>query len=101
MKFLKSTILLLMILSFHRGHAQNFAADLKKLDSEINAARKAGKLTELEYGKLKNEQETIKLAIAKANADNVVTPAEKNKIHSKIVRSKKRLIKYKNNREIY
>jgi cell division protein FtsB len=100
MRFLKCTILLLMI-TFHRGHAQNFAADLKKLNSEINAAKKAGKLTEVEYGKLKNEQEIIKLAIEKANADNVMTPAEKNKIHSKIIRSKKRLSKYKTNREIY
>lgn len=100
MRFLRGTILLLMI-TFHRGYAQNFAADLKKLNSEINAAKKAGKLTEVEYGKLKNEQEIIKVAIEKANADNVMTPAEKNKIHSKIIRSKKRLSKYKTNREIY
>ncbi|MCE7039153.1 hypothetical protein [Dyadobacter sp. CY312] len=101
MKFLKFLLVILLTLTVYNVNAQNFTADLRKLNSDINAAKKAGKLTEVEYGKLKNEQEIIKLAIEKANADNVMTPAEKNKIHSKIIRSKKRLVKYKTNREIY
>ncbi|MCE7060273.1 hypothetical protein [Dyadobacter sp. CY343] len=81
--------------------AQNFKADLKKLDGQIEADYKNKKLSENEYRKLKNEQEIIKLAIEKAMADDMMTPDEKNKIHSKIIRSKKRLGKYKTNREIY
>ena len=83
------------------AHAQNFKADLKKLDSQINAAYRSKKLTEVEYGKLKHEQDIIKLAIEKAMADDYMSPDEKNKIHSKIIRSKKRFAKYKTNREIY
>jgi 3-hydroxymyristoyl/3-hydroxydecanoyl-(acyl carrier protein) dehydratase len=99
MRFLKYTIFLLLMV--RSGYAQNFSAELRKLNTEINAAKKAGKLTEVEFVKLKNEQDIIKLAIEKANADNVMTPGEKNKIHSKIIRSKKRLAKYKTNREVY
>ncbi|MCF2494424.1 MULTISPECIES: hypothetical protein [Dyadobacter] len=85
----------------HQAQAQNFKAELKKLDSEIKAAYKNKKLTELEYSKLQREQDVILAAIEKAQADDIVTPDEKNKIHSKIVRSKKRLAKYKTNREVY
>jgi len=93
--------LLFFIASAHIAQAQNFKAELKKLDSDIKAAYKSKKLTELEYSKLQREQDIIKAAIEKAQADDIVTPDEKNKIHSKIVRSKKRLAKYKTNREIY
>jgi len=93
--------LLFFIASAHMTQAQNFKAELKKLDSDIKAAYKSKKLTELEYSKLQREQDIIKAAIEKAQADDIVTPDEKNKIHSKIVRSKKRLAKYKTNREIY
>ena len=82
-------------------YAQNFKSDLKKLSAEIETAYKSKKLTSVEYSKLKREQDIIQLAIDKANADDVMTPDEKNKIHSKIIRSKKRLAKYKTNREIY
>lgn len=94
-------VLLFFLASAHLTQAQNFKAELKKLDSEIKAAYKNKKLTELEYSKLQREQDIIQAAIEKAQADDIVTPDEKNKIHSKIVRSKKRLAKYKTNREIY
>lgn len=90
-----------LVLSATTSLAQNFRADLRKLNGQIDAAYKSRKLTETEYGKLKREQEVIKLAIGKALADDIMTPDEKNKIHSKIVRSRKRLVKYKTNREIY
>jgi tellurite resistance protein len=80
---------------------QNFRSDLKKLDGQINAAYKSKKLTEVEYGKLKREQEIVKLSIDKAMADGYLSADEKNRIHSKIIRAKKRLAKYKTNREIY
>jgi hypothetical protein len=90
-----------LVLSATTSLAQNFRADLRKLNGQIDAAYKSRKLTETEYGKLKREQEVIKQAIDKALADDIMTPDEKNKIHSKIVRSRKRLVKYKTNREIY
>jgi hypothetical protein len=102
MRFLQIITVVTLFLTFsYSSKAQNFNAELRQLKGQIDAARKAGKLTELEHSKLKREQEIIKLIIEKANADNVMTPSEKNKIHSKIVRSKKRLAKYKTNREIY
>lgn len=101
MRFWKIMIVATLLTWGQTGYAQNFNTELRKLNAQIDAAKKSGKLTEVEYGKLKREQDIIKLAIDKANADNVMTPAEKNKIHSKIIRSKKRLAKYKTNREIY
>ncbi|TDE15681.1 hypothetical protein [Dyadobacter psychrotolerans] len=101
MKYKKWIAALFVTITVQAANAQNFKADLKKLNAEIESAYKAKKLTAIEYGKMKREQDIIKLAIDKANADDIMTPDEKNKIHSKIVRSKKRLAKYKTNREIY
>ncbi|MCE7064886.1 hypothetical protein [Dyadobacter sp. CY326] len=81
--------------------AQNFKSELKQLHSQIRSAYKSKKLTDLEYSKLQREEDVIQATIEKANADDILTPDEKNKIHSKIVRAKKRLAKYKTNREIY
>ena len=100
MKKLTATLLLTLLCSAG-AFAQNFKADLRKLNGQIETDYKGKKLSENEYRKLKNEQEIIKLAIDKAMADDYMSPDEKNKIHSKIVRSKKRLAKYKSNREIY
>lgn len=99
MKLLFSSIIILLIA--HSVHSQNFKADLRKLNGQIEAAYKSHKLTANEYAKLKKERSVIELAIDKALADDILTPDEKNKIHSKIVRSRKRLSKYKTNREIY
>jgi len=101
MKFLKYLVLLVLLTVTNVLYAQNFKSDLKKLGAEIETAYKSKKLTSVEYSKLKREQDIIQLAIDKANADDIMTPDEKNKIHSKIIRSKKRLAKYKTNREIY
>ena len=87
--------------SFCTLQAQNFKSELKELNAQIRTAYKNKKLTELEYNKLQHEQDIIQATIEKANADDIMTPDEKNKIHSKIVRAKKRLAKYKTNREIY
>lgn len=94
-------VALFFLVSTHLTHAQNFKSELKKLDSEIRSAYKSKKLTELEYTKLQREQDVIQATIEKAQADDIMTPDEKNKIHSKIVRAKKKLAKYKTNREIY
>jgi tellurite resistance protein len=81
--------------------AQNFKSELKKLEAQIASAYKNKKVTELEYVKLKREQDIIQAAVEKAQADDIMTSDEKNKIHSKIVRARKRLAKYKTNREVY
>ncbi|GGN11465.1 hypothetical protein GCM10010967_54170 [Dyadobacter beijingensis] len=89
------------ILLTHTASSQNFKAELRKLNGQVEAAYKNRKLTANEYAKLKKERAMIELTIDKAMADDILTPDEKNKIHSKIVRSRKRLAKYKTNREIY
>lgn len=92
---------LITILITHGARSQNFKTELRKLNSQIEAAYKSRKLTANEYAKLKKERQAIELTIDKALADDILTPDEKNRIHSKIVRSRKRLSKYKTNRDIY
>jgi cell division protein FtsB len=82
-------------------HGQSLSAQQKNVQATIKSAYKAKKITEKEYGKLMEEQEIIKSTIAKAQADNMMTPNEKNRIHSKLVRARKRLAKYRTNREVY
>lgn len=101
MKSLKYIVGLCLILITSTANAQNFKADLKKLNNDVEAAYKNKKLTEVEYIKLKEERNIIQQAIDKAAADGVTTPDEKNKIYSKILRSKKRFAKYKTNAEVY
>jgi len=99
MKLLFASLFALLLA--HSAHSQNFKADLRKLNGQIETAYKSHKLTANEYAKLKRERDMIQLTIDKSLADDILTPEEKNKIHSKIVRSRKRLSKYKTNREIY
>ncbi len=81
--------------------AQNFKSKQKSQERTIKAAYKNGKVTEREYYKLMNEQEIIKSAIKKYEADDIWTPHEKNVIHDKLVRAEKRLRRYKTNSEVY
>jgi hypothetical protein len=83
------------------ANAQNFKAKQKGQERTIKAAYKAGKVTENEYYKLMDEQELIKAAIEKYEADDLMTPHEKNVIHDKLVRAEKRLRRYKTNGEVY
>lgn len=99
MKLLFASVFTILIA--HSTYSQNFKAELRKLNGQIESAYKSRKLTANEYAKLKKERNAIELAIDKALADDILTPDEKNRIHSKIVRSRKRLSKYKTNREIY
>ena len=99
MKFLRYTFGSFLIFFGTTVNAQSFKIDLKKLEAQVETAYKSKKLTEVEYVKLKEEHTIIKQAIEKAEADGVTTSDEKNKIYSKILRSKKRLAKYKTNGE--
>ncbi|CAG4997425.1 hypothetical protein DYBT9275_01772 [Dyadobacter sp. CECT 9275] len=95
-------ILLLGLLCTTAVNAQdNFSADLKKLNSQIEAAHRSHKLSDNEYYKLKREQEVIKEAMRKYKADGYFSPEEKNRIYAKISRAKKRLARYKTNGERY
>lgn len=100
MKFL-FTFILCSLITVSASFGQDFKAELRKLDDQVEEAYKSKKLTEVEYGKLKREHDIIRATLEKAEADDNVTPDEKNRIHSKIIRSKKRLAKYKTNREVY
>ena len=101
MKFLSYALGSLMILFGTSVTAQNFKTDLKKLDSQVETAYKSKKLSEVEYLKLKEEHTIIQKAIEKAESDGVTTSDEKNRIYSKILRSKKRFAKYKTNAEVF
>ncbi|MBE9462768.1 hypothetical protein IEE83_12840 [Dyadobacter sp. UP-52] len=91
----------MLFLRIETVHAQNFTSQQRTLQATIKSAYKSKKLTAKEYAKLLEEQEIIKTTILKAQADGVMTPDEKNRIHSKLTRARKRLAKYKTNREIY
>lgn len=99
----KTFILLAFILlgSYGAVQAQDFKGRQRKQESVIEQAYKSKRVTELEYNKLKNEQNTIKEAIAKFEADGVWTPKEKNAVNGKLERAAKRLRKYKTNNEVY
>lgn len=87
---------LILLSGINIAFAQDFKTDLEKLDSQLEVAYKSKKINELEYEKLKKEENTIQLAVDKASADNVVTQDEKNKIYSKIIRFRKQLTKFRN-----
>lgn len=103
MKSVKCLFVSLSMLFFviSKVQAQNFSGQQKTLQATINSAYKSKKITLKEHAKLLEEQEIIKTTILKAQADGVLTPDEKNRIHSKLTRARKRLAKYKTNREIY
>lgn len=82
-------------------YAQNFKKQQKQQRAAIEAAYRKRRVTQREYYKLIAEQESIAIAIEKAEADGYMDPKEKNSIYGKIQRAEKRLRKYKTNREVY
>jgi hypothetical protein len=80
---------------------KSFEKQQKELEKDIKAAYKKKQLTELEYNKLLKEQDVIAYTIEKYKMDGILTPKEKNNINSKLLRAKKRLVKYKRNNEVY
>lgn len=102
MKKLFSFIAVLILLCFTTdSYAQNFKARQKEQVKAIKAAYKAKKVTENEYYKLLDEQETIKEVIEKYEMDDYLDAHEKNVIHDKQERAKDRLRRYKTNSERY
>ncbi len=100
MKKLYLVFIALLAISF-QASAQNFKSKQKQQERVIKSAYKRGKITEREYYKLMDEQEKIKEAITKYDADDYWTPHEKNVVHDKLVRAEKRLRRYKTNGEVY
>ncbi|MBS1687834.1 MAG: hypothetical protein JSS96_03855 [Bacteroidetes bacterium] len=100
---MKRTMFLLLILAGINvtAKAQNFSAMQKKQEAIIKSAHKHKKISDNEYEKLMKEQGQIKVAIAKAEADEVWTAHEKNAVNSKLEKAKVRLSKYENNSEVY
>ncbi|WP_276132701.1 hypothetical protein [Polluticoccus soli] len=84
-----------------QANAQDFKGKLKSQEKTIKAALKSKKITDREYEKLMMEQQTIKNTLEKYELDGVLTSKEKNAIHDKLVRSDKRLARYKTNGEVY
>lgn len=83
------------------ANAQDFKGKLKSQEKTIKAALKSKKITDREYEKLMMENQTIKNTLEKYQLDGVLTSKEKNTIHDKLVRSEKRLGRYKTNGEVY
>ena len=71
------------------------------LKAEIEKSWKTKSISELEYKKMLEEHQIITKSIDKALLDEHLSPDEKNKILGKINRSKKRLVRYKQNDEVY
>lgn len=73
----------------------------RKLKSDTEKSYKTKEITENEYNKMLDEHRTINKTIEIALLDGHLSPEEKNKILGKINRSKKRLVRYKHNSEVY
>jgi hypothetical protein len=97
----KIVFLTVLLAAYTAAHAQNFHRDQRTQEKTIHCAYKRGKVTEQEYHKLMKEQQVIRTAIRKYDADGRWTPHEKNVVHDKLVRADKRLDRYKTNGEVY
>ncbi len=102
MKLYLLTIPAMLLLSPLSVSAQEDVRVLhRKLKSEIEKSYKSKAITQNEYNKMMEEHRVINKTIELALVDGHLSPDEKNKILGKINRSKKRLIRYKNNNEVY
>jgi peptidoglycan hydrolase CwlO-like protein len=90
MKLLKLAAVALITLTTTAIQAQNLDNDFKALQNQVESAYKKNVITETDYNKLKQDHKIIQQAISQAEADGVTTNDERNKIYSKLLRSKKR-----------
>ncbi|MBL7765298.1 MAG: hypothetical protein JNJ58_04350 [Chitinophagaceae bacterium] len=101
MKKIIYALLLFISFSAFAGGDRDLIRQQEKQEKIIRAAYKRHKVTEQEYRKLMAEQKTIKRYMDLADADHVWSPAEKNRIKGKLDRAEHRLVRYKNNSEVY
>ncbi len=92
---------MLLFSSLSAGAQEDVRVLHRKLKSEIEKSYKSKAITQNEYNKMIEEHRVINKSIELAMIDGHLSPEEKNKILGKINRSKKRLIRYKNNNEVY
>ncbi|OJW82207.1 MAG: hypothetical protein BGO69_16575 [Bacteroidetes bacterium 46-16] len=99
----KATLILIALLCIATGvYAQkSFKAQQKEQERAIKAAYKRHKVTQREYYKLMDEQDAIKYAIEKYEADGYWTLHEKDVVRGKLERAHDRLRRYKTNGERY
>lgn len=90
MRVLKFAAVSFMTLVATTIQAQNLDNDFKALQNQVETAYQKNVITETDYNKLKQDHKIIKQAISQAEADGVTTNDERNKIYSKLLRSKKR-----------
>lgn len=92
----------LLFFSFGNTYAQeDVRVVYRKFKPDIERSYKSKAITQNEYNKMLEEYQIIGKTIEIALIDGDLSPDEKNKILGKINRSKKRLIRYKNNSEAY
>lgn len=94
-------LLTLLLSSFTVSAQEDVRVLHRKLKADIEKSYKGKAITQNEYNKMMEEHRTINKTIELALVDGSLSPDEKNKILAKINRSKKRLIRYKNNNEVY
>lgn len=101
MKKLLTALLLLTSLTVLAGKERDLINQQKKQEKIIRSAYKRDKITRLEFEKLMKEQNTIKKTIELADLDGIWSSRELNYLKGKLDRAEKRLIRYKNNSEVY
>ena len=97
---LAALLLLLSLTALARGE-RDLINQQKKQEKIIRSALRRNQITRIEFDKLLREQKSIIRAIELADLDGVWSSRELNYVKGKLDRGEKRLIRYKNNSEVY
>ena len=97
---LAALLLLLSLTALARG-GRDLINQQKKQEKIIRSALRRNQITRIEFDKLLREQKSIIRAIELADLDGVWSSRELNYVKGKLDRGEKRLIRYKNNSEVY
>ena len=97
---LAALLLLLSLTALARGE-RDLINQQKKQEKIIRSALRRNQITRIEFDKLMREQKSIIRAIELADLDGVWSSRELNYVKGKLDRAEKRLIRYKNNSEVY
>jgi hypothetical protein len=97
---LAALLLLLSLTALARGE-RDLINQQKKQEKIIRSALRRNQITRIEFDKLMREQKSIIRAIELADLDGVWSSRELNYVKGKLDRGEKRLIRYKNNSEVY
>lgn len=97
---LVALLLSLSLTALARGE-RDLMNQQKKQEKIIRSALRRNQITRVEFNKLMHEQKSVFRAIELADQDNVWSPRELKYVKGKLDRAEKRLIRYKNNSEMY